>query len=48
MEGCPNDKGTDKSHLDFTLLDFYDTTEEKPNMSLVPPADVVNADGLKM
>ena len=28
MEGCPNDTGREKSHLDFTLLDFYDTTEE--------------------
>ena len=28
-EGCPNDTGSDKSTLDFTLLDFYDTTDEK-------------------
>ena len=29
MEGCPNDTGRQKSHLDFTLLDFYDTTVDK-------------------
>ena len=28
-DGCPNDKGTDKSTLDFTLIDFFDTTKEK-------------------
>ena len=28
-DGCPNDVGRDKSNLDFTLLDFYDTTVEK-------------------
>ena len=28
MEGCPNDTGREKTHLDFTLLDFYDTTPE--------------------
>ena len=27
--GCPNDLGKDKNTLDFTLLDFFDTTEEK-------------------
>ena len=27
--GCPNDTGRVKSTLDFTLIDFYDTTEEK-------------------
>ena len=27
--GCPNDSGRDKSTLDFTLLDYYDTTQEK-------------------
>ena len=29
MEGCPNDTGRQKFNLDFTLLDFYDTTVEK-------------------
>ena len=28
-EGCPNDSGSDKATLDFTLLDYYDTTEER-------------------
>ena len=28
-EGCPHDIGTQKSTLDFTLIDFFDTTEEK-------------------
>ena len=27
--GCPNDRGRDKDTLNFTLLDYYDTTEEK-------------------
>ena len=27
--GCPNDLGRDKMTLDFTLLDYYDTTWEK-------------------
>ena len=29
MEGCSNDLGLDKSTLDFTLIDYFDTTEEK-------------------
>ena len=29
MDGCHNDTGVDKDHLRLTLLDFYDTTEEK-------------------
>ena len=28
-QGCPNDIGRDKGTLDFTLIDFYDTTEGK-------------------
>ena len=28
-EGCPNDIGSDKSTLDFTLIDHFDTTKEK-------------------
>ena len=31
--GCPNDLGRDKFTLDFTLLDFYDTTQEKLNLA---------------
>ena len=27
--GCPNDMGKEKQTLDFTLIDFYDTTEQK-------------------
>ena len=27
--GCPNDTGRTKSTLDFTLVDFYDTTQQK-------------------
>ena len=27
--GCPNDPGRDKTNLDVTLVDFYDTTETK-------------------
>ena len=27
--GCPNDMGLQKSTLDFTLVDFYDTSQEK-------------------
>ena len=27
--GCPNDTGRDKATLDFTLLDYIDTTQEK-------------------
>ena len=26
---CPNDSGKDKRNLNITLIDFYDTTEEK-------------------
>ena len=29
MEGCPNDEGVEKLTLDITLLDYYDTTNEK-------------------
>ena len=29
MEGCPHDTGTDKENLRITLLDFFDTTEQK-------------------
>ena len=29
MEGCPNDSGNEKSTLDFTLVDYLDTTQEK-------------------
>ena len=29
MEGCPNDPGPDKMTLDFSLIDFFDTTEEQ-------------------
>ena len=29
MEGCPNDSGQGKTTLDFTLVDYLDTTEEK-------------------
>ena len=29
LEGCPNDQGPEKSTLDFTLIDFLDTTEEQ-------------------
>ena len=29
LEGCPNDQGPEKSTLDFTLIDFFDTTEEQ-------------------
>ena len=27
--GCPNDTGREKTTLEFTLLNFYDTTQEK-------------------
>ena len=27
--GCPNDEGTEKSTLDFTLLDYMDVTDEE-------------------
>ena len=27
--GCPNDEGKEKNTLDFTLVDYYDTTIEK-------------------
>ena len=27
--GCQNDTGRDKSTLDFTLIDFYETSQEK-------------------
>ena len=33
MEGCPNDLGRSKTTLDFTLLDYYDTTDEKLRMA---------------
>ena len=32
-DGCPNDKGADKSTLDFMLIDFFDTTNEKLRMA---------------
>ena len=28
-EGCPNDTGRAKTHLQFTLVDFLDTTSEE-------------------
>ena len=28
-DGCPNDTGVDKSTLDFTLINFFDTTREQ-------------------
>ena len=28
MEGCPNDQGPEKLTLDFTLIDFFDTTAD--------------------
>ena len=29
MDGCPFDTGIDKSTLNYTLVDFYDTTAQK-------------------
>ena len=29
LKGCPNDKGQSKHTLTFTLLDYYDTTDER-------------------
>ena len=29
MDGCPFDTGTEKRTLNYTLVEFYDTTEEK-------------------
>ena len=29
MDGCPFDTGRDKVTLTYTLIDYYDTTEEK-------------------
>ena len=29
MEGCPNDPGKEKETLDFSLIDYYDTTATK-------------------
>jgi hypothetical protein len=29
MDGCPNDGGREKDQLQLTLLDFFDTSEEK-------------------
>ena len=29
MSGCPNDKGQKKETLEFTLIDYFDTTKEK-------------------
>ena len=29
MDGCPFDTGIDKATLRYTLIDFYDTTQEK-------------------
>ena len=31
--GCPNDMGQEKSTLDFTLVDFYDTSQEKLHLA---------------
>ena len=28
-EGCPNDTGKDKETLDFTLIDYYETSKSK-------------------
>ena len=28
-EGCPNDNGKEKTTLDFTLIDYYETTASK-------------------
>ena len=36
-QGCPNDMGKDKNTLDFTLLDFYDTTIEKLTLAKHEP-----------
>ena len=29
MDGCPFDTGAEKMTLEYTLVDFYDTSEEK-------------------
>ena len=29
MDGCPFDTGSEKMTLEYTLIDFYDTTEQK-------------------
>ena len=29
MDGCPFDTGVEKMTLEYTLVDFYDTSEEK-------------------
>ena len=29
MDGCPFDTGTEKATLNYTLVDFYDTTAQK-------------------
>ena len=37
MDGCPFDQGRDKNTLNYTLIDFFDTTQEKlTNASHIP------------
>ena len=33
MDGCPFDKGRDKTTLNYTLIDFFDTTQGKLTMA---------------
>ena len=50
MTGCPNDLGRDKMTLDFTLIDYYDTSNEKlilaehePGQCRCPEYDKLNS-----
>ena len=46
--GCPNYMGCDKTTLDFTLIDYYDTTVEKLVMFLVQSVDNGECEKLKL
>ena len=37
MDGCPFDQGKEKKTLNYTLIDYYDTTDEKLRLALHVP-----------
>ena len=43
MDGCPFDKGKEKSTLVVTLIDYYDTTQENLRKAKHMPGSIVNA-----
>ena len=49
-DGCPNDTGQEKSHIRLTLVDYYDTTEDRLRLAGHEPGPqcrCVECNGLK-